>query len=160
MWTQGFLVMLASCRLYVMEPIMEHGTVEMVSVEWIMKNVDGSVDGYDTTQGVNYQRMVSYKGSDSSFGPLVGAIFDQGFRVPIVLCLNYRGKNITLGNGHHRMVAAILMCIDQIPVYWSDCEVYKDYMCVDHSTDETCNPWTLYPHWKDLSEMVGEVVDW
>lgn len=120
------------------------GEVEMVSVEWIMQNSQGSVDAVTDEYGnVDYLKMVQRKGSDPHFPALVSTIMDRGFRVPIVLCLNYKpmfsdepAKQVVHGNGHHRFVAALLLMMDTIPVYWSDHSATRDYMCTKTSESE------------------------
>jgi len=141
---------------------MRAGTVEMVSVEWIMQNTTDSVDGFgsfdnDTqTASVDYEYLVSNKATDGGFGDLVGTILEKGFRVPIVLVKNYcdtgsQQEALVHGNGHHRMAAAILLCLEEIPVYWSK---GKQYMCSAKSdTEETlCN--TI---WDGLEDELQEV---
>lgn len=111
---------------------MTPGTVEMVSPTWIMKNATYSVDGFDNGDGIDYQWMIDEKGNDYGFGTLVGNIMEDGFRVPIVLDIAYSGQFVTHGNGHHRFVAALLLCLDKIPVYWAE----DDYMSEDVSDTE------------------------
>lgn len=117
------------------------GTVELVDVEWILKNLQATVDYYDDGEGnVLWQDMIEAKGSDYAFESLLNAITTQGFRVPIVLSVKgfeeassrYDGK-LSLGNGHHRMVAALLLFLHSIPVFWSD---GSDFMCLNYSGPE------------------------
>lgn len=123
-------------------PKMTPGTVEMVSVEWIMQNATHSVDGYDTSgysesPTVEYAAMLLHKTADSWFPDLVRTIVERGFRVPIVLVSGYKGPGtIAHGNGHHRMCAAILLALNEIPVYWSEWERDYDYMCLDASESD------------------------
>jgi hypothetical protein len=134
-------------------PNMTPDTVEMVSVEWIMQNTTHSVDGYNAPIGVDYQKMMHGKCGDRGFGALVWNILHKGFRIPIVLDLAYQGEDtITHGNGHHRMCAAILLALDEIPVYWSE----NDYMATDYST-------TGYDdnNYRDESEFPEKIeLDW
>lgn len=138
------------------------GTTEMVSVEWIMQNSTWSVDHFnDGAGGVDYLAMVREKAGDSDqFTTLVSTIMRKGFRVPIVLCLNYSRyggevNNVVHGNGHHRMTAALLLMLNEIPVYWSDYEE-EGYMVnrvsesekvgtrsdiVKGLWEEWCSPW-------------------
>lgn len=119
-------------------PKMITGEVEMVSVEWIMNNATNSVDGYNDSVGVDYVEMMQSKARDAYFPALVSVIMEEGFRIPIVLVKNYSGHAVTHGNGHHRMIAAILLGLDSIPVYWSDWLESGDYMCMRVS-DEGLN---------------------
>lgn len=121
------------------KPQMIPGQVEMVSVEWILKNAESSVDAVTFPDGsVDYLKMARRKGSDSQFPALVSTIMERGFRVPIVLCLDYETsdgvfKNVVHGNGHHRMIAALLLALDEIPVYWSK---FDGFMCIGKSESE------------------------
>lgn len=129
---------------------MEVGTVEMVSVEWIMDNLFASVDGFGDYGQVDLERLIRTKATDYGFGNLVGTILDKGFRVPIVLDLGWNGEGtVTLGNGHHRLSAAILLVLDEIPVFWA----YEDYMSSRHSdTEEVCE----YEEWEDLRDFLDQ----
>jgi len=69
---------------------------------------------------VALERLMKQKTRDMSFWFLLDAIEKDGFTVPI--CVNYRGideNSIMLGNGGHRLSAAILLCLDTIPVYFT-----------------------------------------
>ena len=116
-------------------PEMRTGHVEMVSVEWLLNNIVYSVDGFDSydendNKAVDFEGMISYKASDGHIGALTNTIVKHGFQVPICLYNPFGDERIGLGNGHHRLAIAILLVLDQIPVYWSD----GDYMST-HATD-------------------------
>lgn len=116
------------------------GEVEMVSVEWLLKNLQGSADDYqDTDEGeVLWPELLDGKVWDSSFPDLVHTIETKGFRVPVCLYPNQTHGGWSLGNGHHRMSAAILMCLDEIPVFWSDYDYMSTtYTSPDYETLET-----------------------
>lgn len=113
------------------------GTVEMVSVEWAMKNLVDSIDGYgDGRGGVNFGTMLAHKACDSHFGDLIETILRQGFRVPVCFYKSCYGdtQEWALGNGHHRMSAAILLCLDELPVYWAD--YGEGFMATAHTDTE------------------------
>jgi hypothetical protein len=141
-------------------PKMWPGKVEMVSVAWIMQNTTDSVDGFGTWNdedgrySVDYGRMIRNKGCDSGFGYLINTILTEGFRVPIVLVKNYCTSNdprdaLVLGYGHHRMVAAILLGLDEIPVYWA--ANTKEYMWENESEGEEIqwddSDWEDFEYW-------------
>lgn len=142
-------------------PEMKHGTVEMVSVEWIMQNTTDSIDGFGATDEehrpyVDYGYLVRSKATDHCFGDLVGTIMERGFRVPIVLVQNYYAEgDLMHGNGHHRMAAAILLGIDEIPVYWNDARKSRGYMCSDRTDTEEVLHGT---EWSDLAYELEEVL--
>lgn len=141
-------------------PEMQHGTVEMVSVEWIMQNTTDSIDGFgdvdeDHQPFVNYKWLVENKATDSCFGDLVGTILENGFRVPIVLVQNYYNDgDLMHGNGHHRMAAAILLCLDEIPVYWNNARLNRGYMCSDRTDTEEV---LVDTEWADLAYELGDL---
>lgn len=133
-----------------MNPAMVIGTVEMVSVEWIMKNLHYSVDGFSHRDGtLDFRYMLLEKALDHDFHNLVGAIMSEGFRVPIVIDLGYLEHKFTMGNGHHRLSAAILLCLAEIPVFWAD----NDYMSNGVSDTEEVGH---YPEWEGLQDMLSE----
>jgi len=93
------------------EPV-EQG--EMWPISKILAEVKESCDvGYLDTPG-DWFHMMSRKASDPNFGRLLQAIPDQGFLDPIGIYWSY--DHWTLGNGHHRLTAAILLGLDEIPV--------------------------------------------
>lgn len=111
-------------------PDQEYGTVEMVSVEWLLQNIHYSVDGCnDENDEIDFARLLRNK-NDGALADVVYTIQERGFRVPICLYPNPYGVDWALGNGHHRMTASILMCLGEIPVYWSE----AGYMA-SHTTD-------------------------
>ena len=102
--------------------------VNMVPVEWLMKNLTDSVDGVDI-RGDLFD-LFRMKATDSTFGYLIESIIDNGFTTPICVQNYYPGR-FSQGNGHHRLAVAILLCLDVIPVYFTDT---GDYMC-SHVTE-------------------------
>lgn len=113
--------------------------VNMVPVEWLMKNLTDSVDRVDICDDLF--DLFREKATDSGFGYLIESIIDNGFTTPICVQNYYPGR-FTQGNGHHRLAAAILLCLDEIPVYFTDTD---DYMC-SHVTEggrrlvDSCSP--------------------
>ena len=109
----------------------------MVPVGWLLNNIENSVDGFEIPGrlGVDWQAMIEQKSFDADFWPLVGTIINYGFRVPIVVRKDVDGWNYQLGNGHHRLTAAILLGLDEIPVYCP--RLQEGYMCLDKSDTET-----------------------
>jgi hypothetical protein len=109
---------------------MQYGTVEMVPLEWLLNNLFYSADGFYHSDGVWWESLMEEKAGDCHFGMLVNAIVTEGFRVPI--CVYKSCGTWGLGNGHHRMTAAILLALNEIPVYWSD----EDYMATHATSTE------------------------
>lgn len=100
-------------------PEMIPGTTERVSVEWLLQNLTATCE-YDLDDG--FGEMVNHKASDYSFSGTLDNIMRDGFRVPVVV--NIGGwddsDHLELGNGHHRLSAAILLCLDDMLVYWPE----------------------------------------
>jgi hypothetical protein len=113
-----------------------------VSVEWILKNVTYSVDGYNRcsehdiygyqclstcVSEIDWQKMIDYKFWDTDL-EMMYSILSDGIRKPI--CLRHSGDNRwTQGNGHHRLATAILAGLDSIPVVFSfDSEYMMDWI--------------------------------
>ena len=135
-------------------PEMIVGTVEMVSPAWIMQNATNSVDGFRDGDSVNYEKMIDTKANDYGFGNLVATILSEGFRIPIVLDLSYSGEGtITHGNGHHRMAAALLLCLDEIPVYWAEGDYMSSHISSPEGSDSKPKPvkgwWEGYDFMRD-----------
>lgn len=107
-----------------------------VPVEEILQSVNDSADmgmilGYDTpeyrewverdfeisdeTRTAFLQRMIAQKAADPNFLALVYSIMDNGWTSAI----SWRPEEGYLGNGHHRLAAAILLCEDFVPTsHW------------------------------------------
>lgn len=128
------------------KPSIRLGDVEMVSVAWIMQNLSDSIDGFCGPAGeFDWVGMISHKAADRDFMPLVGTIITHGFRVPIVI-IPLDERSFKMGNGHHRLAAAILLGLDEIPVYWPrDCD---GYMCLAKSGTGSLD----YSLWDDVRD--------
>ena len=143
-----------------MTPQMIAETVEDVSVEWLLANIDVSLDGYNINDSIDFAKMVNHKGKDDQFPILVNRIEQEGFTVPI--CLNRAhdtAETITLGNGHHRMTAAILMCLDTIKVFWAVGTRFNDSLRRDvtDAEDYAHSDFTDYP--EGDYEGIGDLID-
>lgn len=121
---------------------------EMVKVETIMKNLNLSVDGFITHDHetgrtvVDFASLIERKSQDWSFWALAFHLADGGeWTDPICITikkyLDGTPDGWELGNGHHRLAVAILLCLDEIPVHFSTdgdwmcsyvTEVHQDYM--------------------------------
>lgn len=90
------------------------------SVTEILKTVVGSVDfdEVDWYEGETEDEkrtnfwidVINYKSADSGFGHLVDSIMEEGFHGSSI---GWNENRIT--EGHHRLVAAILLGLDTIP---------------------------------------------
>lgn len=92
----------------------------MMSVAEILRGANSSGDLGKIDNAEDWFGILAGKVSHDHFDWLCDKIADEGFTVPIVL-----GKSIgddglpvyTIGNGHHRLCAAILLAIDEIPAF-------------------------------------------
>jgi hypothetical protein len=93
--------------------------------------------------------MIVSKMQDSGVKSIHDSILRHGFNVPI--CVNRIPGGWQLGNGHHRMCLAILMCLDSILVLFDDND--EDYM---HSDVTQSDEWHVdYTNrWSELTRMI------
>lgn len=107
-----------------------------VSVEWLMKNVLGSIDGVnmDSPEYLLQYKLSWYidekygeNGLSPYYGNLCDKILREGFTVPICVYMEQEWNPDTSayewtfaqGNGHHRLALSILLGLDYIPVCFS-----------------------------------------
>jgi len=93
--------------------------IEMWPISRILAEVKESCDVGDLDEPEEWFAMMANKARDNSFGQLLQAIQKDGFLDPIHIRYetDYLGKSHAyLGNGHHRLTAAILLGLDEIPV--------------------------------------------
>lgn len=114
-------------------------TVEMWPISKILSLVTESSDcGYLDNPG-DWFRMMAIKANDASFGRLLQAIPKQGFLDPIGITWEY--DHYRLGNGHHRLTAAILLGLDEIPViqsFWASSDHDSDLREQFEADSDTC----------------------
>lgn len=98
----------------------------------ILKRVKGSVDFTYTpfdedveTQPFVYRTLdqmwdkwLRRKSRDTSFWPLVDTLLAEGFKIPVQIEIDEFTGEWSMGDGHHRIAAAIMLVIDEIPVYF------------------------------------------
>lgn len=93
-----------------------------VSIEWLLKNVTysydfGSPDGYPSNLHF-WSDMIESKALDAGFLRVVESLQTHGWMSPINVELgHYDDPDISLVDGHHRLVAAILLCMDMVPLW-------------------------------------------
>lgn len=123
-------------------PDMETTEPLTVPLTEILLNVTKSVDfGYvsnfagdtvDEKRTNFWKALVESKASDSGFGHLIDSILRHGF---VNSTVGWDGESIN--EGHHRIAAAILLCIDEVPVtrYGSDWwnKTKRDFEVVAHN---------------------------
>lgn len=94
-------------------------TLERWPLTLVLERVSGSVDFPDLESPDKWLGMISYKAGDLHFGPLVEDIEQCGIEDPICITEDEDGW-WKLGNGHHRLVAALLLGLDDILVDTTD----------------------------------------
>lgn len=112
--------------------------MKMMRVEEILKTVAGSVDfgevedypgDNDDDKRTNFwKHVIQAKASDTGFGHLVLSILANGFTT----CIGWDSDIKEITEGHHRLVAAILLGIDEIPTTWEGTEHFYTeaaYIC-------------------------------
>lgn len=98
---------------------LEMDAVNDIPVADLLKNVVYSVDMFSMKTEQDWLDMMKHKTYDWSFWALCDEIPVKGFLAPIGIQVKPNGKWV-LGNGHHRVAAAILLCLDSVKVYVSD----------------------------------------
>ena len=104
--------------------------VKWVPVAEILRNLVSSCDlgdadeySYDGDNTELLRVIISHKASDTGFMHLVESIMEHGFNEEGAI--GWNGSE--LQNGHHRFVAAVLLCLDSVPTVefwgseWDDC---------------------------------------
>ena len=82
--------------------------VRNIRVATILRNCEHS---YDFQDNIDWERVIENKSSNPHFSRLVDDIIENGIKEPIM----YNVTTKTIGNGHHRFVAAILLGLDTVP---------------------------------------------
>jgi hypothetical protein len=101
--------------------------VQMWPIEKILKTITQSADfpEFDGTPSM-WAYLIASKCGDAYTPVLAQKILDEGFTDPICI---YRGHlgGLAIGNGHHRLVCAIILGIDEVPVLFTETdESYPD----------------------------------
>ena len=108
--------------------------MEMVPITTILRNATSSVDFNDFSgKPEDWLEMMIYKAEDESFGQLLQIIPEKGFTDPITITEYESGWE--LGNGHHRLTAAIMLGLDEIPVVFDYGHYRTDWSYVDYDPD-------------------------
>lgn len=127
--------------------------LRLMTIPEILEIATRSVD-FQGMDGLNWWTIFSGKVSHSHFDAIVDEIQANGFGMPIVLCDRYNDGNYWIGNGHHRLCAAILLGLWRIPVMVTSGMDRDDYMCQNDSMDDYGRPLDGYSfeYWGMLQE--------
>jgi hypothetical protein len=90
-----------------------------------------------------WQRMIAQKSADRAFGELVRSIQERGWTSSIC----WREDEHYIGNGHHRLAAAILLCEEYVPTsyfgsIWSERDGEMGWDDEDESDDGQIISWS------------------
>lgn len=91
----------------------------------IQSIVTHSCDFGEMSRPEHWLEMVSHKSSHTGFGHLVESMMEHGWSerhpLPIYVYTPYmETKRVMINEAHHRLTAAILLCMDLIPVRLDD----------------------------------------
>ena len=110
-----------------------------VPVRLILKKLHDACDKatwghYEWDDEKSLQALLKHKTKDKQFWALCDIIPEQGFTHPI--CIQVRGDGTwQLGNGHHRLAAAVLLVLDEINVFFTAGEDYMHDTVTDPTDD-------------------------
>lgn len=137
---------------------MSTASIRLMSIPDIMALASESVDIPNRNGEVDWWGILRHKVSAGHFDALVDEIQANGFGMPIVLCDRYRNGRYALGNGHHRLCAAILLGLWRIPVILSEGAARDDFMRPEDSMDDYGRPVEGWSHdyWMMLGENMGD----
>lgn len=133
--------------------------IQLLSIPEIMAMAKGSVDIANRNGEVDWWGIFSAKVSAGHFDAIVDEIQANGFGMPIVLCDMYGDGHYSIGNGHHRLSAAILLGLWRIPVIVADGADRGDYMQPNDSMDDYGRPINYagtYDYWNMLQQNMEE----
>jgi hypothetical protein len=75
---------------------------------------DREGDTLDDQRTAFWQEVIANKAGDTGFGHLVESILKHGFIAEAAI--GWAEDRLSINEGHHRLVAAILLCLDEVPV--------------------------------------------
>lgn len=92
-----------------------------VSVEWVLKMTThstdiGSPEAYDSLTHF-WGMMIESKALDAGFLRVVESLQEHGWMSAINVQWWPEDGELNIIDGHHRLVAAILLCMDEIPMW-------------------------------------------
>ena len=130
------------------------GSVETVNLIDLINTLDGSLDCGDSAYWIDY--VFIEKVRDCQMSTIVNSILDAGMTCPLNVIFD--GNTFIMGNGHHRLIAALLCGIEDIPIYvtrhtdWGKSEI-EDYDNMTDFEDQSCND-DLIDIYNDVATLV------
>ena len=116
------------------------GSVETVNLIDLINTLAGSLDCGDSIDWLDY--VFVEKVRDRQMSTIVNSILDNGMTCPLNVIFD--GNTFIMGNGHHRLIAALLCGIEDIPIYvtrhinWGKSEI-EDFDNMYKFEDQSCN---------------------
>lgn len=92
------------------------GEVAMMPVVEYMQRLEASLDIDYVQEGWLFSAIIMEKVLDGNMGAIIESILKYGFNVPIGIAVLDSGGIMQM-NGHHRIVASILLGLDKVPVF-------------------------------------------
>lgn len=132
--------------------------VETWPVARVMQTLKYSVDCGDLDNPRAWARLLRSKASDVGMPLLIDLISEVGIIDPIEILMHGWAHHSdsprvpTLGNGHHRLVAAILLGMDTIPVALTDDLFDYQSDSIANEISRECYPDT--PEDKDFGDFI------
>ena len=116
------------------------GSVETVNLIDLINTLAGSLDCGDSIDWLDYVFVEKVRARQMS--TIVNSILDNGMTCPLNVIFD--GNTFIMGNGHHRLIAALLCGIEDIPIYvtrhinWGKSEI-EDFDNMYKFEDQSCN---------------------
>lgn len=89
-------------------------TPVVVDVAELVRTLVGSCDVDDVEDWLG--AVMLYKLRDGQMGALIESVLEHGMTVPLEVCSWGERPEWRMGNGHHRLIAALLCGLHEIPV--------------------------------------------
>lgn len=97
----------------------KHKDAYVVPVADLLARLVGGADLYGAKADTMWEHIVRQK-TDPNLWNVVDYIIDNGMELLTPIVVHETGGNWRLGNGHHRMLAAVLTGLETIPVVFDD----------------------------------------
>ena len=126
-----------------------------VPLALLVRSLDGSCDDWrwdkDTRCAQWFERIMQNKMLDSQMGYLIDSLLDNGLVTPLNVRYHPDDELFTMGNGHHRLIAALLCGIE-----WADIHVTQntDWSLSTISGKRHADDFTEVDDYKDIFEDI------
>src|SRR5882757_6826079 len=100
----------------------ENGWV-WLPIEWVLRHLEeagdfGLISDYDSDLHF-WATIIQSKAIDIGFLGMVDSLLTHGWKEALLMDVSYFEANpyLSISNGHHRLTAAILLCMDEVPMW-------------------------------------------